>query len=108
YLGEMGFAPKPLDCKPKTAQLDGYVSAAGWYSECAGLVVDPTMFNYGVFEGDDKRKKARKEWEKFVTGRSVSERAAKVFRRRDTKGFFAVDTTETSKHYGCLMVSEQD
>jgi hypothetical protein len=31
-----------------------------------------------------------------------------VFRRRETKGFFAVDTNETSKHYGCLMVPEQD
>jgi hypothetical protein len=108
YVGHKGFTPKPIDCKPKTAQVEGYVRAAGWYSECAGLVVDPTMFNYEVFESDNKKGAARKEWEKFLVGRSPSERAAKVFRRRESKGFFAVDTNKTSKYYGCLMLSEQD
>jgi hypothetical protein len=42
YIGRKGFIPKPVDCKPKTADYD-VVLPDGLVTKCAGLVVDPTL-----------------------------------------------------------------
>src|SRR5207237_806375 len=46
YIGMPGFTPKPLDCKPKTADADIVID--GRRRETAGLVVDPTLVGAGA------------------------------------------------------------
>lgn len=57
------YHPKPIDCKPKTADInvDGY--------ELAGLVVDPTI--HQAFGKESKVRKAAEAWEKFLHGLGV-------------------------------------
>ena len=57
------YAPKPIDCKPKTAD-----SNVGRY-ELAGLVIDPTI--HKAFAKESKVDKARHAWEKFLHGLGV-------------------------------------
>ena len=107
YLGQKGYGPKPLDCKPKTADRD--VFAAGHQVRCAGLVVDPTMVGPQAFATDGKRKDSLKLWDKFLGTASPNERQLRVFRRLGQGGFcgfFAVDTWGPSKHHGCLMMTD--
>lgn len=108
YIGQKHFAPKPIDCKPKTADKDCFVPEANLFVECAGLVVDPTVVSYAAFSSDKKRSKARESWVAFTADKSSDETARKVFRRRGSKGFYAVDLLRTSRYYGCLMISNQD
>lgn len=108
YIGQKNFTPKPIDCKPKTADNDCFVQDGNIFVECAGLVVDPTLVSYAAFSSEKKRSKARESWVSFLKDKSKEEIARKVFRRRGTKGFFAVDTSRTSRRYGCLMLSKQD
>ena len=108
YIGQKHFAPKPIDCKPKTADDDCFVQDVNIFVQCAGLVVDPTVVSYAAFSSDKKRNKAREAWINFMSDKTGDEASRKVFRRRGTKGFFAVDTLRTSRRYGCLMLSNQD
>lgn len=108
YIGQKNFTPKPIDCKPKTADNDCFVQEGNIFVECAGLVVDPTMVSYAAFSSEKKRGKAREAWVGFLKDKSKEELTRKVFRRRGSKGFFAVDTARASRHYGCLMLSQQD
>jgi hypothetical protein len=107
YIGQKNYVPKPIDCKPKTADNDAYVAGVGGQVACAGLVVDPSMVGFSAF-ADHKLSKAENEWLKFLKDKTDNERERKIFRRRGAKGFYAVDTDKTSKHFGCLMLSEQD
>jgi hypothetical protein len=107
YIGNKAFTPKPIDCKPKTADHDVYVSGYASQVKCSGLVVDPTLLGFGAFSGD-KPEEAREEWDKFLCGKTAADRARKVFSRHQTKGFYAVDTDPSSTYFGCLMLSEQD
>ena len=107
YLGRQGYGPKPLDCKPKTADKD--VFAAGHPVRCAGLVVDPTLVGGQAFGSDGKRQDALKLWDKFILSAPPDERGRRVFRRSGGggyRGFFAVDTWGPSEHYGCLMMTD--
>ncbi|MCO6457434.1 MAG: hypothetical protein J5I93_19205 [Pirellulaceae bacterium] len=110
YVGRKGFAPKPIDCKPKTA--DAHTFAAGHQVYSAGLVVDPTLTGDGAFLQESKRQSARDAWKGFLKDKTPAEIEQKVFWRRGSsggmRGFFAVDTYLTSEYYGCLMVSEQE
>jgi hypothetical protein len=108
YIGQKGYTPKPIDCKPKTADQDCFLPEANVYVECAGLVVDPTLVSFTAFADDRKRRKAREAWQSFVAGRTSDEVSRKAFRRLASKGFFAVDTQRASRNYGCLMLSNQD
>lgn len=108
YIGGKYFVPKPIDCKPKTADDDCFVQDVNLYVECAGLVVDPSVVSYAAFASEKKRTKAREAWTSFVQGKTQDETRRKVFRRRGSKGFYAVDTLITSRRYGCLMLSNQD
>lgn len=108
YIGQKNYTPKPIDCKPKTADNDCFVQDVNIFVECAGLVVDPTLVSYAAFASDKKRGKARESWASFLKDKTKDETARRVFRRRGTKGFYAVDTLRTSRHFGCLMLSTQD
>ncbi|GAP37874.1 hypothetical protein [Piscinibacter sakaiensis] len=108
YVGQKGFVPKPIDCKPKTADRDAFVAEMNLFVECAGLVVDPQLIGFAAFEDEKKRGKAAQAWTEFVSRRTVDERRRQVYRRRGSKGFFAVDTQRGSRRYGCLMLSNQD
>lgn len=108
YIGQKSFTPKPIDCKPKTADNDCYVESTSTFVECAGLVVDPSLVSYAAFKSQAKRSKARDSWNAFVEGIPDDALRRKVFRRRSSKGFFAVDTLRSSRRYGCLMLSLQD
>ena len=109
YIGVKGYSPKAIDCKPKTAKADDLSS--GHVVECAGLVVDPTMVSQQVFK--DKAKGAHECWQKFTRDHHAVNvrRGVHVWPRSGGKGFYAVDTAESSairRHRGCLMVSQQD
>jgi hypothetical protein len=107
YIGRKAYAPKPIDCKPKTADHNAYVPGLVNQVECSGLVVDPTAVGFSAFAGD-KPGKAREEWAKFIGSRTPGEQERKIYPRHETKGFYAVDTNHASKHFGCLMLSEQE
>jgi hypothetical protein len=57
------YYPKPIDCKPKTADID-----VGAY-ELAGLVIDPTV--HKAFGRESKISAAGQAWEKFLHGLGV-------------------------------------
>lgn len=79
YIGLPGYAPKRIDCKAKTADLD-----VGNY-KLAGLVVDATIHPKAF--GPGKTAKAQAAWTsmKPLLGR-----------------VYTVDADPKSKHYGCL------
>ncbi len=108
HIAQPGYVPKPSDCKPKTADKDTYLYETGSLIDCSGLVVDPTVFGDAAFSKPEKAVKARKEWTDFLSWQTDTERQRKIYRRRDAKGFFAVDTDRMSKHYGCMMLSDQE
>lgn len=58
------YAPKPIDCKPKTAD----VNVEDY--ELAGLVIDPTVHK-GAFATESKAGKAIAGWDKFLHGLGV-------------------------------------
>jgi len=104
YIGQKGYTPKPIDCKPKTASNNAFNK--GMQIPCAGLVVDPTLLP-NAFSGK-KQSEAMECWNKFTQGRSDKEREFRVFRRSENSGFYAVDTYKSSPYYGCLMLSNQN
>jgi hypothetical protein len=107
YIGRRGYAPKPIDCKPKTSDYDIYLTSTGTQLKCGGLVVDPTRLTGRVYASDEKQHKAKREWAKFATSRLELDTEQPIFLRTGG-GFFAVDIDKRSKHYGCLMLSEQN
>ena len=107
YIGDKNFYPKPMDCKPKTADNDVSIPFASRriHSKTAGLVVDPTLVGPNAFK-DGKYDKAMDSWRSFLKDKTRSEIANKVYRRRGTGfGCFAVDTDMASPYFGCLMIS---
>jgi hypothetical protein len=100
YIGMPGFAPKPLDCKPKTADVDIVVD--GRKREIAGLVVDPTLVGAGAFKAG-KHAKAMTAWSKF---RALQPPTPKGHRRPYLLAHgktYMVQDDPGHKHYGCLM-----
>lgn len=107
YIGNKNIYPKPIDCKPKTADFDASISFGSRriFSKTAGLVVDPTIVGAQAFK-DGKYNDALKEWENFLKDKTTDEKKAKVFRRRGgASGCYAVDLNTKSDYYGCLMIS---
>jgi hypothetical protein len=109
YIGVLGFTPKPIDCKAKTAKADDWVD--GHAVECAGLVVDPHCLSPKVFAGNQD--KATECWQQFLRDqhRVKVKNGVDVFVRGAGKGFYAVDTARpstTRRRHGCLMLSSQD
>ncbi|MCC6512079.1 MAG: hypothetical protein IT423_23480 [Pirellulaceae bacterium] len=66
YIGRVGYTPKPIDCKAKTADLNvGLCNSAG-------LVVDPTVQPQAF--SPSKREKALDEWRRSSPGMLASGR----------------------------------
>ena len=80
YIGRPGYAPKRIDCKAKTADLD-----VGSY-KLAGLVVDPTIHPRAFKPG--KTSKVEKSWKEMKPVMGT---------------LYTVDTNQKSRHYGCLQ-----
>lgn len=125
YVGRKGFIPKPVDCKPKTADFD-VLTPGGLISGCAGLVVDPTLPGMDKAFREGKAAKAREEWAKFardqgigsakfvgpealysgkafMDGRSIELQGERVYFSPDRGGVYLVQADPRQAHYGCLM-----
>jgi hypothetical protein len=79
YIGRPGYAPKRIDCKAKTADLDVPPF------KLAGLVIDPTI-HPNAFRGD-KKLKADNAWKEMKPLVGTT---------------YKVDLNKQSRHYGCL------
>jgi len=98
YAGLPGYAPKPIDCKPKTADCNQSRYAT------AGLVVDASIWP-NAFVSAEKREKARKLWDSFYRETIAGENRATGDPQLIARGqSYSVDTDRNSKHYGCLML----
>ncbi len=84
YIGKPGYAPKRIDCKAKTADLD--VSP---YT-LAGLVVDPTVHER-AFKAS-KIQTARDSWAKM---------------QPLSRSGYTVDKNPNSRHYGCVQLESR-
>lgn len=86
FIGKSGYAPKPVDCKAKTADLGG---------EKAGLVVCPILDPAAFSEGT-KTEKALAAWDEFA-GKSWSLGSPLPTKRVG----FDIETAKNS-YYGCV------
>lgn len=106
YLDDPQYTPKPIDCKPKTA--DANVGG----KDLAGLVIAPGVHGAGAFRGG-KFSKALDCWNSFLKSQNVppctdakltpKQRALKeAAALNKSGGDYQVDVDEKSKHFGCL------
>jgi hypothetical protein len=86
YIGRSGFAPKRIDCKPKTADFNSGAV------QTAGLVVDPTI-HPNAFSAV-KKARAVSIWKAFYRNQGIS---SPLF-----TSDYSVNTEKSSPHYGCL------
>ncbi len=90
YIGRKGFAPKPIDCKAKTADS----------GENAGLVV---AFDAVFLEkpyAPKKVKKAAKSWNEFAQSQGAHDSIS----LNRINGRYKVDLNKQTKRYGCVML----
>lgn len=83
YIGVPGFVPKPIDCKPKTAD----------FGKFAGLVVSPEIASKAFSPA--KEPEADKCWKTFLQNQAGS------------SGRYRVDEDPGSEWFGCLLLGEQ-
>jgi len=106
YLDDPQYTPKPIDCKPKTADAD--VSG----KNLAGLVIVPGIHGPPAFRGG-KFSKAIDCWNSFLQSHGITpcpdmklnqrQRALKEAEALNrSRGDYQVDVDERSKHFGCL------
>jgi hypothetical protein len=88
YVGDPRYAPKPIDCKAKTAELD--VDKGGMKFKTAGLVTNPWI-HPEAFVGL-RLSRAREKWKAFES------KCLHPPRR------YAVDMDRSHAHYGCVMM----
>ena len=81
YIGVDGFVPKPIDCKPKTADKGKF----------AGLVVSPDIVKEAF--NDQKAEDALKYWKDFKTTSLA-----------DQGRGYSVDAKPDSPYYGCVLL----
>jgi hypothetical protein len=98
YIGRPGYYPKPIDCKCKTADKDGYPG-----KKHAGLVVDPSRFPRS-FHGA-KLPKALAIWNEFLSkhGR-LGPHGNKVAPPSNAQGYGVVDNPR-SEHEGVVTLN---
>lgn len=131
YVGRDGYVPKPIDCKPKTADRD-VVLPSGLIVRCAGLVVDPMLPGFDKAFRPEKVGKAQEEWRRFALkhglwdearytgtlrprpgnlssgkaylgGSSLGSEDGRIGFTIDRGGVYLVQAEPTHLHYGCLM-----
>ena len=81
YIGMKGFVPKPIDCKPKTADKGDH----------AGLVVCPEIEKEAF--NDEKAPDALKYWKEFRTSVLA-----------DKGRSYSIDENPESPWYGCVLL----
>jgi len=119
YIGRKGYMPKPIDCKPKTADKD-VVLASGRIVRCAGLVVNPMLPGFDkAFESTEKRTKAVKSWRDFeckhgigsdhltpgktlMDGSSLEKIGGSYHYTLDRGGVYLMQQDTEHAHFGCL------
>ncbi|HUA93857.1 MAG TPA: hypothetical protein VL991_14885 [Terracidiphilus sp.] len=97
WIGQIGYIPKPLDCKAKTADRD----FEKW--KCAGLVVSPKLVPMAF--SLEKYEEAEKEWcdfERHLYSFDPKNLRANLTADREGK-HYTLQLDKTSKHYGCVM-----
>lgn len=87
YVGKIGYCPKRIECKAKTADLD----AKGY--KTAGLVVDASIHEH-VFKSG-KEAKAKSIWDSFARTHGLG-------KDDEVSGHYSVDRDPRSPHYGCV------
>jgi len=121
FIGQRVYQPKPLSCKPKTA--NAQPSSGNTNLQVAGLVADP--FRWPDAFTADRIEAARREWESFREFHGLGEfvdlsevkspppglkRTKSGFTfddrggRRDSPRGYAINVVEGSKHEGCLTL----
>ncbi len=126
YIGRVGYVPKPIDCKAKTAQSD--VTINGKKKKTAGLVVNPELQGFSsAFASARKLADAKKCWkdlepnvsklvydargaptntylEPKVSGVYDAYGAPTSWDLKSKKRFF-VQMDPDHEHFGCVMIS---
>jgi hypothetical protein len=106
YLDDSQYTPKPIDCKPKTADAD----VGG--KNLAGLVIVPGIHGPPAFRGS-KFNKALDCWNSFLKSHRLAPSQDPRLNARQRalseadalnrlRGDYTVDLDEKSKHFGCL------
>lgn len=95
YIGQPGFAPKPVDCKFKTAEQDFDHKGNGTKLTVAGLVVNPMLEEFDkAFKSKKSHLAAVKLWEEY--GDTVSHAPPDASQ-------FMVNSDTRSPFFGCVM-----
>ena len=105
HIGQGYALPKPLDCKPKTADVD--VLLPSGTKKIAGLVVDPEIVGAAAFNGA-KYAKAQSEWQRFAKT-MIRPEVATLEKQKNTRwivgGRYLVDLDPASERYGALKLT---
>lgn len=109
WMGQTGYAAKPIDCKAKTADLDA--SIGDQPVDCAGLVAEPERVGRRAYKAR-KWQQALDSWKDFEASmhRRRLGNGVVVYERAERHGFYAVDIAPPGtlqRHHGCLLVSDQ-
>lgn len=119
YIGRPGYIPKPIDCKPKTADRD-VVLPSGLIVRCGGLVVNPSLPGFDkAFASSGKLDKARDAWSRFerehgmgaaitsgktyLDGYSLEKTGETYAFTLNRGGIYLMNPFPEHAHYGCLM-----
>ena len=86
FVGRAGFHPKPMNCKPKTADVDPRGK------QIAGLVVDPTKVPEAF--SHNRRTAAGEIWRDFSRSLQPGSRAG--------AGTYTVENNPSAPHFGCV------
>ena len=105
HIGQGHAVPKPLDCKPKTADLDVLLPTGT--KKVAGLVVNPEIVGSAAFNGV-KYGKALSEWQRFAKT-MIRPEVATFEKQKKAKwivgGRYLVDLDPASERYGALKLT---
>jgi hypothetical protein len=103
YIGKPGFAPKPVDCRLKTADQDFVHLKFGHNVTAGGLVVNPTLEGFDkAFKSKKSHAAAVKLWDEF---RSHVAETAEPNSNPDARHFI-VNENPQSPFYGCIADSQ--
>ncbi len=105
HIGQDYALPKPLDCKPKTADMDVVLSSGP--KKIAGLVVNPEIVGAAAFNGA-KYGKALSEWQRF-SKTMIRPEVATLEKQRNARwivgGRYLVDLDPASERYGAVKLT---
>lgn len=102
YIGVVGYIPKRLDCKAKTADRNVFIPGIG-ERQTAGLVVNPTLPGFqNAFRTSAKAQSAQETWRQFAPLCYLPESGRSLTYIPDGK-FYTVQMDPNHKHFGCVQ-----